>query len=80
MLIVFYISGHGFGHAVRSVELIKALVAARPDARIVVKTSAPAWLFETIPGNSVTLVPFQMTEFIKSGASMSCLVMKLGET
>jgi L-arabinokinase len=59
MLIVFYISGHGFGHAVRSVELIKALVAARPDARIVVKTSAPAWLFETIPGTSVTLVPFQ---------------------
>jgi hypothetical protein len=56
--IVFYISGHGFGHAVRSVELIKALVAARPDARIIVKTSAPAWLFETIPGSSVTLVPF----------------------
>ena len=59
MRIVFYISGHGFGHAVRSVELIKALLIARPDARIVVKTSAPAWLFETIPGNSVTLVPFQ---------------------
>jgi L-arabinokinase len=59
MLIVFYISGHGFGHAVRSVELIKALVAARPDARIVVKTSAPAWLFETIPGTSVTVVPFE---------------------
>jgi L-arabinokinase len=59
MLIVFYISGHGFGHAVRSVELIKALIAARPDARIVVKTSAPAWLFETIPATSVTVVPFQ---------------------
>jgi UDP:flavonoid glycosyltransferase YjiC (YdhE family) len=59
MFIVFYISGHGFGHVVRSVELIKALVAARPDARIVVKTSAPAWLFDTIPGTSVTLVPFE---------------------
>src|SRR5215813_6400020 len=59
MLIVFYISGHGFGHVVRSVELIKTLIAARPDARILVKTSAPAWLFETIPRKSITLEPFQ---------------------
>ena len=32
MLVVFYISGHGFGHASRQIELIRALAAQRPDA------------------------------------------------
>ena len=45
MLIVFYISGHGFGHASRDIELINALVAARADVRIVARTTVPAWLF-----------------------------------
>ena len=31
MHIVFYISGHGFGHASRDVELINAIAAAGPD-------------------------------------------------
>ena len=29
--VVFYISGHGFGHASRSVEVINALAARRPE-------------------------------------------------
>jgi L-arabinokinase len=45
VVIVFYISGHGFGHASRSIELIRAIRARRPDARILVRTSAPRWLF-----------------------------------
>ena len=45
MLIVFYISGHGFGHASRDIELINAVVAARPDVRIIARTNVPAWLF-----------------------------------
>ena len=45
MLIVFYISCHGFGHASRDIELINALVAARPDVRIMARTTVPAWLF-----------------------------------
>jgi L-arabinokinase len=44
--VVFAISGHGFGHAVRDIEVINALGAARPDVRIVVRTSAPRWLFD----------------------------------
>jgi hypothetical protein len=43
--IVFYISGHGFGHASRSIELLSTIAARRPDARIIVRTSVPAWLF-----------------------------------
>ena len=46
MLIVYYISGHGFGHATRSIELIRAIGARRDDVRFIVRTDAPQWLFE----------------------------------
>jgi L-arabinokinase len=49
--IVFYISGHGFGHASRSIEVINAILAQRPETRIGVRTSAPRWLFDlTVKG------------------------------
>ena len=38
--VAFYISGHGFGHASRQIELINALGTRRPDLSIVVRTSA----------------------------------------
>jgi hypothetical protein len=44
--VFFYISGHGFGHASRQIEIINALGALRPDVSIVVRSSAPQWLFE----------------------------------
>jgi hypothetical protein len=44
--VVFYISGHGFGHASRVIEVINAVVARRGDLDIVVRTTAPRWLFE----------------------------------
>ena len=37
------VSGHGFGHAVRSAEVARELVAR--GARVVVRTDAPRWLF-----------------------------------
>ena len=44
--VFFYISGHGFGHASRQIEIINALGALRPDLTIAVRTSAPWWLFD----------------------------------
>jgi hypothetical protein len=44
--IVFYISGHGFGHASRDIEVINALQAAAPERPIVVRTAAARWLFD----------------------------------
>lgn len=44
--IAVYVSGHGFGHASRDIEVIKALFTQRPDLRVVVRTTAPKWLFE----------------------------------
>ncbi len=42
----YYISGHGFGHATRSWEVIKRLKALRPDWCIYVRTSASPGIFE----------------------------------
>ena len=43
--VVFYISGHGFGHAIRQIAVINALHALAPEVAIVVRTAAPEWLF-----------------------------------
>lgn len=48
--ILYYITGHGFGHAVRSHQVIRALRKARPELRVCVRTTAPAWLFGNPPG------------------------------
>ena len=39
--IAFYISGHGYGHAVRTGEVIRALQRLQPDRKIFVRTRAP---------------------------------------
>jgi L-arabinokinase len=52
--IVFYISGHGFGHASRSIEVINAILAQRPETRVGVRTSAPRWLFDMTVKGKVT--------------------------
>ena len=48
--IVFYTSGHGFGHAARDIEVINALLAADPSVRIIARTSAARWLFDRTVG------------------------------
>ena len=52
--IVFYVSGHGFGHAVRTIEVINAILAKRPETRIGVRTAAPRWLFDLTVKGKVT--------------------------
>jgi hypothetical protein len=54
--VCFYISGHGFGHASRQIEIINAFGARRPDLGIVVRTSAPQWLFDRTARVPVTVV------------------------
>ena len=54
--VAFYISGHGFGHAARQIEVINAL-GARPDApSIVVRSAAERWLFDRTLRTPVTHV------------------------
>jgi hypothetical protein len=54
--VFFYISGHGFGHASREIEVINALGSRRPDLTIVVRTSAPRWLFDRTARVPITLI------------------------
>jgi len=44
--VVWYISGHGFGHASRQIEIINAVRARRPGLPIVVRTGASPWIFD----------------------------------
>lgn len=57
MTAVFYISGHGFGHAVRQIAILHALAQARPDVRLVVRTSVARRLFERSLRRSVEVQP-----------------------
>jgi L-arabinokinase len=58
-LIVFYTSGHGFGHASRDIEVIDALVRHQPDAAVIVRTAVPLWVFETTTRPGVDVQPLQ---------------------
>ncbi len=46
MTIVFYVSGHGFGHASRDIEILNALARLAPGQRVIVRTAAQRWLFD----------------------------------
>jgi hypothetical protein len=49
--IVFYISGHGFGHASRQVEVINALHERRPGLDVIIRSAVdPALLERTLRG------------------------------
>ncbi len=45
-VLVFYVSGHAFGHASRVIEVINAILAIDPGVEIVVRTGAAKWLFD----------------------------------
>lgn len=57
---VFYISGHGFGHAARAIEVINALVDRRPGLRVIVRSSVAAWLVERTVRSGVILDPIEV--------------------
>jgi hypothetical protein len=43
--LVFYVSGHGFGHAVRAAEVLRAVRRLDLDLPLEVRTEAPEWMF-----------------------------------
>jgi L-arabinokinase len=55
MAVVFYVTGHGFGHAVRQISIVNALSQRRPDVPVVVRTSVAPWLFSRSVRASVRL-------------------------
>ena len=43
--IFYYVSGHGYGHAVRSALVVSAIRRLDPEIPLRVRSSAPSWLF-----------------------------------
>jgi hypothetical protein len=52
--IAWYITGHGYGHAVRSIEIIKELFLQQPGVAVQVRTSAASWLFAELQAYNFT--------------------------
>ncbi|MBN2371615.1 MAG: hypothetical protein JXO72_14125 [Vicinamibacteria bacterium] len=52
-MIVAYVSGHGFGHATRTAEVLRELKQRRPEIALTVVTSAPRFLFEEAVSESI---------------------------
>lgn len=59
MTLAFYISGHGFGHASRSIEFINALLDRQPGLRVIVRSQVAPWLFERTARPGVELSPVE---------------------
>ena len=55
MTVAFYISGHGFGHASRSIAVINALLDRQPGLRIVIRSEVAPWLVARTARPGVTL-------------------------
>jgi hypothetical protein len=52
--IVCYISGHGFGHAVRVMEVLRAMWLRRPDLHVVIRSPLPRSIFDFTLGGPFT--------------------------
>lgn len=53
--VAFYISGHGFGHASRQVQIVNALGLRLPGVPILLRTAAAPWLLQRTVAPPVTL-------------------------
>ncbi len=58
--LVCYISGHGFGHASRSIEVLNAIADRRPDVPIVIRSQVAPWLVSSTARPAITLEPVQV--------------------
>lgn len=56
-MLVAYISGHGFGHASRTLTLLNAVADRAPHLRIVVRSSVAPWLVARTTRPGISLQP-----------------------
>lgn len=59
MRLVFYVSGHGFGHSTRDIEVMTSLKARCPGADIIVRTAVQRWLLNLTAPSGVQIQEFQ---------------------
>ena len=58
-MIVFYISGHGFGHASRDVEVLNAVLRRRPSVPVTIRSAVPVWFLEASLEQRVALASLE---------------------
>lgn len=56
-MLIVYITSHGFGHASRSVEVVRAIRDRAPDLPIVIRSSAPRWFLESALPAGIEIQP-----------------------
>lgn len=56
MHFLFYISGHGFGHAARDIQVINAIARREPSAQITLRTTVPQWFLRASLEATVDIV------------------------
>lgn len=56
-MLVAYISGHGFGHASRAIQVCNALLDRRPSLRVVVRSRVAPWLVALTAKPGIALEP-----------------------
>jgi len=60
MTVLFYISGHGFGHATRMIALMKELRRSEPGMDLLIRTAVPEWLFRGEIQHGLSVFPAQI--------------------
>lgn len=69
--ILFYISGHGFGHAARSAEIVNALYRLDAGVRVTLRTSVPDWFLNASMTAPVDIVQGEVDTGIVQPDSLS---------
>jgi len=72
--IVYYVSGHGFGHASRACQVVEEL--SKMGRRVVVRTMAPAWFFAGDGGEVIV----EAADIDSGPAQIDCLTTDLEGT
>src|SRR5262245_51885963 len=57
MIVVFYVSGHGLGHASRQIEVVHELLTRHPAAHVVVRRAVRDWMFGVSLRHPVAVQP-----------------------
>ena len=58
--ICFYVSDYGYGHATRSIALIRKILSRYPDSRIIVKSEGPfALLLKSLPDPRISVIRYR---------------------
>lgn len=58
--ITWYVTSHGFGHAIRSTTVMEELLKQAPGIQIDLRTKAPPELFSNLPTNNISISPVKL--------------------